>query len=331
MSTERSLGSGASRSVFVFVLLGALLLVLGTLGIAYQQGWFRDTFTLSAEAASAERIKPGMSVRLSGIAIGKVSQVTLTESAHIRIQLQLGEKYHRYLHTDTRARMAREGLFGDSYVALQSVNQPGHGALALISEGSDIPFEEGGDMAEMVAEIRNQVFPVFEQLKLLGEKLNDDNGHFQGTMKESRAMLRDVRQSLALLDQTLKNASHLSAEEIPHTLTVLNSTLQSYSTLAERTDTRLDAISNQVNELAKTYNNTGEEVGKTVVELQTLLRDTKAQMHETTVNLNKLLKNSNTSIDNLQTHWPFTPSSKAPPAAPVSASSTASDPQNESK
>ena len=319
MSNEEALQSGSRTTVGLFVFLGLALVVLVGAAMGYQQGWFRKTFTLYVESVSAEGLKPGMSVRLSGIPVGKVAGIELTENARIRMELHVGEGFHSYLHADTQAHLAREGLFGDAYLVLNSDNRPGQPALPLITDGARIPFEEGMGLGEMVAQVKNKIFPMLDQIHGVAQKLNDDKGHFQGSLQNTQALLRHLQGSLELLDTTLKNAGHLTGDQIPQTLTHLNGTLDGVGALAAHADQRLQALGLKAEALVQKAGETGDEAAKTAVELRQLLQETRQELKILTGTATGLMTNGNRAVSNLQTHWPF-----SGPATAASAASAAS-------
>lgn len=306
MSNDAVLRSGSRATVGLFVALGLALVLLLAWAMGYQQGWFRKSFTLYVEAVSAEGLKPGMSVRLSGIPVGKVRGIELTENAQIRMELRVGESFHNYLHADTKAHLAREGLFGDAYIVLQSENRPGQKPADLIADEARIPFDEGLSLGEMVAQIKNKVFPLLDQFRGVAQKLNDDKGSFQGSLQETRALMKRLHGSLELLDQTLQNTGRLTGEQIPQSLGRINTAVDGVGSLVAHTDQRLQALLVRADSLVQKYAQTGDEAGKAALELQQLLHEVRQELPRLTGNANGLLTNANHTVDNLQTHWPFT-------------------------
>ncbi len=322
MSNEEVLHSGSRTAVGLFVALGLALALLIGAAMGYHQGWFRKTFTLYVESGSAEGLKPGMSVRLSGIAVGKVAAIELTGNARIRMALHVGENFHNYLHADTQAHLAREGLFGDAYIVLQSDNRPGQPAAALVEDGARIPFEEGLSLGEMVAQIKNKVFPLLDQLHGVAQKLNDDKGHFQGSLQDTQALLRHLKGTLDLLDANLKNTARLTGEQVPQSLAHLNASLDGVAGLAGHADARLQVLEGKLEGLVQTAGESGDAAGKAALELRGLLQEARQALRVLSGSANGLMLNGNRAVSNLQTHWPFTgPAGAAsvPVSAPVSA------------
>ena len=301
MSNDAALQSGSRTTVGLFVAMGLGLVLLVGLAMGYEQGWFRKTFTLYVESVSAEGLKPGMSVRLSGIPVGKVAAIELTENAQIRTVLHIDENFHGYLHADTQAHLAREGWFGDAYIVLQSDNRPGQSAGAPIADAARIPFDEGLSMAELVTQIKNKVLPMLDQINGVTHKLNDNKGAFQGSLQDTQAQIRHLRASLGLVDTTLKNTGQLTGAQIPQTLAHANATLDGVASLAAHADQRLQALSLKAEVLAQKYGQTGDEASQALQELQALLHETQQEL--------KALSG------NLQTHWPFTGPAAAASAA----------------
>lgn len=304
----------AQRNVPVWLFLsgGAALLLLLLGGLAREQGWFAHTIELRFHASNANELRTGMQVRLSGFPIGKVSDVELDELAQVQVTMQIGADYQKFLGQGSRAGKARDGLFGDSYIELT----PGKIGTTL-AEDSQLPFDDDPGLGAVVYQLRDRLLPVLDNLQQFSASLNDPNGEFRQLASEARLLLGEVRHSRQQLDKALASLNRLAEQKLPQTLTETEASLQALRTLAGNTDQRLAAISTQLQTTLLTLEQGGQQATTAVQTLQQLLDDTRPQLQTVLQDAEALLKNANTTVDNMQTHWPFTPpSDKAKPAKP---------------
>jgi phospholipid/cholesterol/gamma-HCH transport system substrate-binding protein len=121
------------------VLGGVVLAVAGVfLAIALPSASFKQTsgYNVNASFSKADGINPGMDVRMSGVKIGSVSDITLdpkTYLANVKLTIQNSIE----LPTDTVAKVASESLLGGKYLTLE----PGADE-EMIKDGGKIQYTQ---------------------------------------------------------------------------------------------------------------------------------------------------------------------------------------------
>jgi phospholipid/cholesterol/gamma-HCH transport system substrate-binding protein len=289
------------KRVWAFLFGSLLLLLLLVGGLAHEQGWFTPTMELRFQASSANELRTGMQVRLLGVPLGKVSEVRLDELAQVQVTLQIAAEYARFLGTGTRAVKARDGLFGDSYIELI----PGKGGKLV--EQSVLPFEDDPGLGGIVNQLRDRLFPVLDNLQQFTATLNDPNGDWRQVASETKTLLQELRQSRKQLDQMLAGIDTLSRKQLPNTLKETEASLLSIRTLASNADQRFAEISDKLQATLASLDQGGKDAAVALQSLQTLLDVTRPQLTTVLQDTETLLKNANTTVDNMQSHWPFTP------------------------
>ncbi|SLN57401.1 putative phospholipid ABC transporter-binding protein MlaD [Aquimixticola soesokkakensis] len=125
----------------VIVGTGVLLLAAGFLAYAGQIGGWRgpggDSYTITASFRSADGVSVGSDVRIAGVRVGTVSDLTL-DPATFRAQTTLTLDRAVVLADDTAAIIASEGLLGGNFVELL----PGGGVFDL-EAGAEIVDTQG--------------------------------------------------------------------------------------------------------------------------------------------------------------------------------------------
>lgn len=121
-------------------LIGAVVLIIavGFLIFAYERSAVStvDGYHIQANFTDVSGIGPGSDVRIGGIKIGVVDQMTLdpkTYEAHITLQI----KEHIELPKDSSAAVVSSGLLGDKHIKIE----PG-GAQAMLDSGDVIRFTQ---------------------------------------------------------------------------------------------------------------------------------------------------------------------------------------------
>jgi len=129
--------------VFVFiglVCLGYLSIKLGKLELVGG-----GVYEVEAQFNSASGIKPGSTVEIAGVEVGRVRGITLIED---RAKVKLAVNNTVKLYTDTIASIKTRGIIGEKFLALS----PGGGG-DLLKPGDTIRDTESGlDLEELVSQ-----------------------------------------------------------------------------------------------------------------------------------------------------------------------------------
>src|SRR5690606_326382 len=132
------------------------LVALGFLVFAYGTADVRkvDGYTVYADFSSIDGVKAGNDVRISGVKVGSINQITLNEDNYrARIEMAIADSVK--LPLDTVAIVASESLLGGKYIAREA--------------GGDEEFLSDGDSSEYT-----QSTPSLE--KLLGQVIYSVGG-----------------------------------------------------------------------------------------------------------------------------------------------------------
>jgi phospholipid/cholesterol/gamma-HCH transport system substrate-binding protein len=137
---------------FVSVTLLATALLTRTI-----QGFQDDGgHTYSAVFSDATRLQPNDDVRVAGVAVGRVSSVSLTKDALARVSFTVNDSLR--LTTDSIARIQYRNLIGERYVAL---DVPAHGPP--LRDGGTLPLAQTEPALDLTAVV-NGFRPLFQGL-----------------------------------------------------------------------------------------------------------------------------------------------------------------------
>jgi phospholipid/cholesterol/gamma-HCH transport system substrate-binding protein len=123
-------------------ILVLLLLSIGVAGYILHHERLRfpwidsSPFSINAEFSTAQAVTPGQgqSVRVSGVQIGDIGQVTLKNGIAV-VKLDLQDKYKKLIHTDATALLRPRTGLKDMFVELN----PGTGTAPVVKPGYTIP------------------------------------------------------------------------------------------------------------------------------------------------------------------------------------------------
>lgn len=122
------------------VCLGYLSITLGKLevigGSAYE---------LHAEFSSASGLKPGATVEIAGVEVGRVKEIRLKGD---RASVSLALRNNLTLYDDTIASIKTRGIIGEKFVSLS----PGGGGEALKPGDAIRDTESGFDLEELISQ-----------------------------------------------------------------------------------------------------------------------------------------------------------------------------------
>lgn len=178
--------------IMVLVVLVGLFLLILFLGM--ERDLFTKKYTIYFVADSGEGFIQGMPVRLSGFKVGRVKKFELIEGANVKVSAEINRKHQKWLHLGSKARIAKEGYIGDSYVEL-TVGDTG---ARTLDDGDTIPFERKAGVEELIKEAK----PVLMEIKEIIHFVNDPEGDIRqmiGNMKELSFEIRETRRKMDIM------------------------------------------------------------------------------------------------------------------------------------
>jgi phospholipid/cholesterol/gamma-HCH transport system substrate-binding protein len=193
---------GLFVKISIFVLLALVGIAFNFLYAALRQGVFLQKTPIYFVAPSSQDIHEGMAVKLSGFKIGTVKTMTLNEMAQTQVEVLIEDRYMHFLKEDADLTLTREGVIGDSVLA---VNR-GTESKGPLQAGAEIKFVQSGGLEQITQDLRDRLFPAINDVSKLLHDVNDPQGDIRMTLRNLRefsAGLNGTRQRLdRLLDHT---------------------------------------------------------------------------------------------------------------------------------
>ena len=131
--------------VGVFVLVGIVCLAYLSIKLGKLELVGGDVYEVEAQFNSASGLKPGSTIEIAGVEVGRVRGITLIED---RAKVKLAVNNTVKLYTDTIASIKTRGIIGEKFLALS----PGGGGDPLKPGDTIRDTESGLDLEELVSQ-----------------------------------------------------------------------------------------------------------------------------------------------------------------------------------
>jgi phospholipid/cholesterol/gamma-HCH transport system substrate-binding protein len=231
---ENLRGTIVGLSIFLTVCLLAAFLLLSVFG----QLRFGEGKTYYAEFTNVSNLRKGKLVRIAGVEVGKVEDISINPDATVRVGFTADNSVT--LTEGTRVLIRYDNLFGDRYLALEE----GPGGLKTLNPGQTIPLARTQPALDLDAVIGG-FKPLFralnpEQVNALSEQLLQA---FQGQGPTIGTFLDQA----AAVSNTLADRDQL----IGQVVTNLNVVLGSLGGQSDRLDKAVVSLSQLVHGLTE--------------------------------------------------------------------------------
>lgn len=181
--------------VMVAAALAGIVIIIALVGI--EKDLFSAKYRVYFVTNSGSGFMQGMPVKLSGFRIGRVKGLELTGDARVKVTLEINRKYEKWIRDGSRARLAKEGFIGDSFVEMTT------GSGRVIAQGEMIPYEKAGGIEELV----EQAKPVLNEVKDIIHYANSPEGDIKVTLKNIRELTGELKETRRTFEATLKETS----------------------------------------------------------------------------------------------------------------------------
>jgi phospholipid/cholesterol/gamma-HCH transport system substrate-binding protein len=299
---------GLNVKVGVFITLALVIAAVLLVGLAVRQGLFEAKTQVVFVAASGEGLHPGMAVKLSGFKIGEVSSVALNEGAEVDVDMLIENRYMKWIRADSVAVLSREGLIGDSYIAMTA----GGRTQPALSGAGVVGFRAGAGLADIAEDVRNRVVPVIGELTTLLHNANDPKGDLRQSLKESRELLVEVRQTRKKLDTVLGTMDEMQKGELRDTLGKMRTTLSHVDNTLQVIDHQVPALTDRVGGSLDKVDQSLKKVDAATAAAHSAADKASAAIADAQPRMNSLLDDSRTLVNNsnqavgaMRQHWPF--------------------------
>lgn len=192
---------GSHWKLGMFVVIGLVLFAATIYFVGKQKNLFGSTFHLTAKFLSAGGLKEGNNVRFSGINIGTVNSISLTDSL-VEVDLVIRKNVQEFIKTDATATIGSDGLMGDKVLTIN----PGSQDSKAVKDGDLIGTKKVIDMDDIMASIKtnaDNAAIITAQLAEFTYKMNNGTGLLSKVIGDP-ALTNSLMTTLANLQNSSK-------------------------------------------------------------------------------------------------------------------------------
>jgi phospholipid/cholesterol/gamma-HCH transport system substrate-binding protein len=137
----------------IFISLGIGLFILGIYFIGEKQQLFRNTFHLSGVFRDVAGLQAGNNVRLSGINVGTVENISIVSDTSIRVEILIDESTRKFIKKDAVASIGSEGLMGNKILIIN----PGTGGKREIENNDIVETMQPINMDDILVSLKTTI------------------------------------------------------------------------------------------------------------------------------------------------------------------------------
>jgi phospholipid/cholesterol/gamma-HCH transport system substrate-binding protein len=135
----------------IFVSLGILIFILAIYFIGEKQQLFRSTFRLTGVFKDVAGLQVGNNVRLSGINVGTIDNITIISDTSVRVIILVDENTRQFIKKDAIAGIGSEGLMGNKVLVIS----PGTGGEKTIENDDVIATSQPIDVDDIMISLKS--------------------------------------------------------------------------------------------------------------------------------------------------------------------------------
>ena len=193
--------SGYQWKLGMFVIIGLILFVGTIYFVGKQKNLFGSTFELYSKFNSVNGLEVGNNVRLSGINIGTVDEITFLTDTSVVIKLVIKDEVRKYIKKDAIASINSDGLMGDKVLTISS----GKNSTVIVENSNYIASKQSIEMDDLMVSVKKSVDNagiITAQLAQFSYSMNNGNGALSRLVSDE-----EFGNSIKIMVTNLENSS----------------------------------------------------------------------------------------------------------------------------
>ena len=178
------------RIVGIFVLV-AVLVIAGLVLLQIRSSYILDDrIVYDTYLTNAQGISTDTRVNISGIDVGKVESIDITDDNKVHVRLFVYDRFQRLVRSDSTAELSKLSVIGNAVIIIQA----GSHQLPILPAGSTIFTEEPVTIDELIARLTPAVTnlnSIVEKIAVLIDVIDPDQ--LQATTSDVSAIVRNLR------------------------------------------------------------------------------------------------------------------------------------------
>lgn len=191
------------RKIGIFITIAVLCVVAAAIMFGVQKDFFTKKYNLHFTVDRGTGFTKGMSVKLSGFRIGRVTSIALNDQAMVDIFIEIDHAYKTWIRSDSTVKLVKEGLVGDNIVDV-SVGSPEKPEL---NDTDAIMYIKTKGLDELADEIAEKVKPVLIEVRDIIGYINNPDGDLKKTIRNVELLTRNLEGTRQKTDTLLTSAT----------------------------------------------------------------------------------------------------------------------------
>ncbi|MCK4841385.1 MAG: MCE family protein [Methylococcales bacterium] len=284
------------------------LLVISSLVIfkIHSAKMFDETITFHTYMTNAQGISTETLVNISGIEVGKVSNIDIAEDNKVHIEFFIYKSFEKLIRTDSTGELSKLSLIGNSVIII-TAGSPG---LPLLPAKSVLNIKEPittDDLIEGIKPVINNMETIMTNLAAIVKVIEPDS------IKEGSRNLISVMKNLNHITQKISTGQGLvgkaiydnqQAEQLTSVLNRVEKILQKIEQRVDETQPlikNVTVLGNESRNMVSEIRHSLDKVNKELEHLPSLIKDTQT-----------LLKSTENTLKSMQQIWPLSNSFPQP-------------------
>lgn len=285
------------KKIGMFVIIAIIGIIAGATFIGIQQEVFIPKTRIYFIAESGQGLNEGMAVKLSGFKIGKIEKLSLDDIARVKVDLSINTKYMRWIKTDSKARLIKEGLIGESIIEIT----PGSLNAKQIAEKDMITFEREKGIGEMAEGLKDEIKPLVTDIRQIIHYINDPQGDVKQTLQNLKKLSVDLSTTRQHLDTLLKDTN----KNITSTASGIDSLVRSAKQTVNIVDNAINKIDKDIPHLMEKIDKSLDNVQKTTEELKKTAEQSAVKVSPILEKGNELTEDAKEVVNSIKQVWPI--------------------------
>ena len=285
------------RKITLFILGALLLISILVFLIGRNRDLFTHKYELSFTVPKGTGFTIGMPVKLSGFRIGRIKSISLNEQAAVDIVLQINREYGKWIRGDSRAKLVKEGLVGETIVEV-TVGTP---SQPLLADNGRIFFEKTTSLEEMADEISEKVKPVLIEVRDIIGYINDPNGDVKQSIRNIRRLSGNLEMTRGQVDMLLSKTGN----DIGDVSVKLRTTLDNAALSVRKADRSLTQLEHRLPGILEKADRTLENLEEASDVVKKSTKEVLPRLPAILDKGERSLKNAEQVIDAVKGTWPI--------------------------
>lgn len=292
------------RKIGIFIAVALLGVVIAAVIFGVKNDFFTKKYNLHFTVDRGTGFTKGMSVKLSGFRIGRVTSIALNEQAMVDISIEIDRTYRTWIRSDSTVKLVKEGLVGDNIVDV-SVGSPEKPEL----KNSDaIMYIKTKGLDELADEIAQKVKPVLIEIRDIIGYINNPDGELKKTIRNVELLTRNLEGTRQKTDTLLASTTSNINLVTNRATTMLDTTTKKVDSIdvepiLTRVNSALEQIDNKLPPLLDKADVTMVNVSKISQETRLLSEKTFPKIPGIASQVEDVMFSTDRLLNSLQNTW----------------------------